>query len=184
MKIEYKILLIASFICNFAENLIGPFYAVFVQKIGGDILTIGYSTTLYMIATGILIIVIGKLSDSWNKEWLTTTGYALFAVSALGYLFISHPWQLFILQIIAAFGTALLASPLTVLMAHNIDKKNEGLEWALGGGGSKIVVGLAVLMGTYLVKFFGFTTLFITIFTLDILAMLVQLQLVINKKKL
>ena len=182
MRTEYKIMLIASFLCNFAENLLGPFYAVFVQKIGGDILTIGYSTTIYMVATGILIIVVGKLSDRWNKEWITIFGYAVFAISALGYLFISHPWQLFILQIISALGTACLASPLTALMSHSIDKKNEGIQWALDGGGSKIVVGLAVFLGTYTVKYLGFTTLFIIIFILNIIAMLIQLQLVFNVK--
>lgn len=182
MRTEYKILLIAGFLCNFAENLMGPFYAIFVQKIGGSILTIGYSTTLYMIASGLLIILIGKLSDVLNKEWITVCGYSLFAISALGYLFISHPWQLFVLQIIAALGTACLASPLTALMAHNINKKHEGLQWALGRGGDQIVVGLAVFVGTFLVKYFGFTTLFIVMFTINLMAVLAQLQLVINKK--
>ncbi len=183
MQIKYKILLLAGFLCNFAENLVGPFYAVFVQKIGGSISIIGYSTTLYMIVSGILIILVGKLSDSLNKEWVTVCGYALFAVNALGYIFISHPWQLFILQVIAALATACLASPLTALMAHNIDKKNEGLEWALGGGGNKIVTGLAVLAGTFLVKYFGFIILFITISIINMVAMLTQLQLIMNKNK-
>lgn len=182
MSVKYKILLIAGFLCNFGENLIGPFYAVFVQKIGGSVLTIGYSHTIYLILSGFLIIAIGKLSDKWNKEWITVFGYSLFTVSSLGYIFISHPWQLFVLQIIAAIGTACLASPLTSLMSHNISKKNEGFQWALGGGGEKIVIGLAVLVGTYLVKYFGFTTLFIIIFIIDAMATLLQLQLVINKK--
>ncbi|MCX6752967.1 MAG: MFS transporter [Candidatus Nomurabacteria bacterium] len=182
MNTKYKILILAGFFCNFAENLIGPFYSIFVQKIGGDILTIGYSTVIYMIATGILIIAIGKLSDKWNKEWITIFGYTLFALNALGYIFISHPWQLFILQIISALGTACLTSPLTVLMAHNVNKNKEGLEWALSGGGNKIIIGLAVLAGTYLVKYLGFTTLFITIFTIDSIAVLIQLQLIFKKK--
>lgn len=184
MRTKYKILLIAGFLCNFAENLMGPFYAVFVQKIGGDILTIGYSTTFSMIATGLLIVAVGKLSDRWSKEWITIVGYSFFALSALGYIFISHTWQLFILQILSALGTACLASPLQVLTAHNVDKKEEGLQWALGGGGNKIIIGLAVLSGTFLVKYFGFTILFITILAFDLMAVFIQLQLVMNKKRL
>jgi MFS family permease len=182
MNIKYKILLIAGFLCNFGENLLGPFYAVFVQKIGGSLLTIGYSHTIYLISSGFLIILVGKLSDKWNKEWITVLGYSLLAISALGYIFISHPWQLFVLQIIAAIGTACLASPLTSLMSHNINKENEGFQWALSGGGEKIIIGLAVLIGTYLVKYFGFTILFIIIFIIDTIATLLQFQLVINKK--
>ena len=56
---------------------------MFVQKIGGSITTIGYSTTTYMFATGILIIIIGKLSDSWSKGWITAFGYGFFAINAL-----------------------------------------------------------------------------------------------------
>ena len=184
MSFKYKILLVAGLLCNFGENLLGPFYAVFVEKIGGSVLTIGYSHTLYLISSGFLIIVIGKLSDKLNKEWITILGYFLFMISALGYIFISHPWQLFILQIIASIGTACLASPLTSLMSHYINKKDEGFQWALSGGGEKIVIGLAVLVGTYLVKYFGFVVLFITIFIFDTIATILQLQLVINKSPL
>ena len=154
-----------------------------MQKIGGDISIIGYSVTLYMIATGILIILIGKLSDKWKKEWITIFGYAIFSITAIGYIFISHTWQLFILQIISALGTACLASPLTALMSHSIDKKHEGLQWAIEGGGSKIVIGLAIFVGTFIITYLGFTILFVIVFILDITAMLVQLQLIVNKKK-
>ena len=68
MRSEYKILLLAGLITNFGGNLIGPFYAVFVQKIGGSILDIGYTTTIFSIASGILMILMGKISDKLNKE--------------------------------------------------------------------------------------------------------------------
>ena len=183
MKNRYKILLIAGFICNFAENLIGPFYAVYVQKIGGDVLTIGFSTTLYMIVSGILIIIFGKISDLWNKEWLTIIGYSIFAISSVLFIFVTHPWQLFALQMVSAVGSACLTSPLSTLMAHSVSRKSEGLQWALNGGGNKIIIGLSVIIGTFIVKYFGFTILFIVNFVLDAIAVFVQLQLVINKKR-
>jgi MFS family permease len=182
MNANYKILLIASLVANFADNLIGSFYAIFVQKIGGDILDIGYTTAFYLIATGFLIIFVGKISDKINKELITIAGYLLGALGSLGYLFVSHPWQLFGLQIIFALGAACLSAPLSALFSKFIDKKQEGLQWALEGGGSKIVVGLSVLVGTALVKFFGFQTLFITMFILQLVATFVQAKLCRNKK--
>jgi len=182
MTREYKILLAASFLCNFADNLFGPFYAVFVQKIGGSILTIGYAHTLTLVSTGILIIVAGKLSDSFNKEWVTICGYSLYALGSLGYLFISHPWQLFLLSIVFALGTACLSSPLKTLISHAINKKNEGLQWALAGGGERIILGLSVLIGTMIVKYSGFKILFIIMFILQIIVVLIQLQLVLKKQ--
>lgn len=183
MRTEYKILLIAGFLCNFADNLIGPFYAVFVQNIGGGILTIGYSHALSMVATGVLIIIFGRLSDAWSKEWMTIIGYSLYALGALSYLFVSHPWQLFVLSIVFAIGTACSASPLQALMAHAVSKKQEGLQWALSGGGTQIILGFSVLSGALIVKYSGFTTLFVIMFILQLAAVFVQVQL-LNKKKI
>ena len=84
MKTQYKILLIVSLLSNFADNLIGSFYAVFVQNIGGTILDIGYSMTIYSILTGLLIIGIGKISDSVNKKAITVIGFLLFALGNFG----------------------------------------------------------------------------------------------------
>lgn len=182
MNTGYKILLFSSLIANFADNLIGPFYAIFVQKIGGDILDMGYSIGFYSIATGLLIIFVGKISDKIHKELITVIGYLLFALGSIGYLFIAHPWQLFGLQVIFATGTACLSAPLSALFSKFINKQQEGFQWALEGSGSKIVVGLSVLAGTLLVNFVGFPTLFISMFVLQLVAAFIQAKLYRREK--
>jgi len=177
MRTGYKILLITSLLTNFADNLIGSFYAVFVQKIGGSILDIGYTITVYSIATGLLIILVGKISDKWNKKIITVWGLLFFAAGNFGYLFITHPYQLFVLQIVFAIGSACLAAPLSALFAKFIQKENEGLQWALDSGGSKIVVGIAVLIGTLIVSNFGFKVLFIIMGTIQLIAAGIQMKL-------
>lgn len=177
MKKEYKILLPASLIANFGDNLIGPFYAVFVAKIGGSILDIGYTITIYSVGAGILMILIGKISDKLNKELITVLGYSLFAIGSLGYLVISNPWQLFILQLVFALATACLAAPLNALYAQFIEKKNAGLQWGLDNGGTYIVVGLAILVGTFIINEFGFEVLFVTMFLIQSIAAIIQARL-------
>ena len=181
MRTGYKILLITSLLTNFADSLIGSFYAIFVQKmIGASILYIGYTTTVYSIATGILIILVGKISDKLNKKIVTVCGFLLFAVGNFGYLVITKPYQLFILQIIFALATACLSAPLTALFATFIQKGNEGLQWALDSGGSKIVVGLSVLTGTFIINYFGFRILFVIIGTLQLISAAIQMELKIE----
>lgn len=182
MRKEYKLLLIASYFANFGDNLIGPFYAVFVQKIGGTIADIGYTVTIFSIATGVLMIAVGKFSDKFNKELITVWGYALYAMGSVGYLIVTTPKQLFILQIIFAFGTAFLAAPLSSLFAKFIQKEKEGLQWGLEGGGSRIIVGCAVFSGTLVVKYFGFTALFFVMFLIQIVATGIQTRLYIKSK--
>ncbi|PJE58490.1 MAG: hypothetical protein COU81_00375, partial [Candidatus Portnoybacteria bacterium CG10_big_fil_rev_8_21_14_0_10_36_7] len=83
MNNGYKALLSATLLANFGDNLIGPFYAIFVEKIGGSILDMGYSVTVFSICTGILMIIVGRVSDKINKELITIVGYALYALGSI-----------------------------------------------------------------------------------------------------
>lgn len=183
MNNGYKILLAATLLANFGDNLIGPFYAVFVEKIGGNILDMGYSITLFSICTGVLMIIVGKISDKINKELIAIAGYALFALGSVLYLIISSPWQLFVLQVVFAVGAACLSAPLAALFAKYIIKGKEGLQWGLEGGGSHIVVGIAVFIGTFIIHQWGFTFLFLTMFGMQIAAMIIQTKLYFDAKK-
>jgi len=183
MKKAYKILLTASLLANFGDSLIGPFYAVFVEKIGGSILDIGFTVTVFSMCTGLLMILIGKLSDRLNKELITIFGYGMYALGSLLYLVISSPWQLFFLQIVFAIGTACLAAPLTTLFAKYIQKGKEGAQWGLEGGSSFLAVGVASFIGTLIVSQWGFKILFLAMFAIQISATLVQTRLYFAMKK-
>lgn len=177
MNKGYKLLLSASILANFGDNLIGPFYAVFVQKIGGSILDIGFTVTVFAICTGVLMILVGKISDRLNKELVAVVGYGCFALGSLGYLIISQPWQLFILQILFAIGTACLSAPITALFAKYIQKDKEGEQWGFESGGSYIAVGVASFCGSLIVNAWGFTALFLAMFVIQACATMVQARL-------
>lgn len=183
----YKILLTASLLTNFGDNLIGPFYAVYVKDIGGSILDIGFTVTVFSMCTGLLMIIVGKLSDKLNKELITIFGYGFYALGSFLYLLVASPWQLFGLQVIFAIGTACLSAPLTALFAKHIQKGQEGAQWGMEGGGAFFAVGLASLAGTLIVDQFGFNILFATMFVIQLCATLIQSQIYLvsikNKKK-
>lgn len=66
-KIE-KYLLLALIFSAFAEGLLGPLYTIFVSEIGGDIFDISWAWASFLIVSGLLTIVLGKLSDKHNKH--------------------------------------------------------------------------------------------------------------------
>lgn len=183
MKKGYKILLSASLLANFGDNLIGPFYAVFVEQIGGSILDMGFTVTVYSICTGALMMLVGKVSDKLDKELITVFGYGLFALGTFFYLIINSPWQLFILQVIFAIGTACLAAPLNALFSQYIQKGKEGAQWGLEGGGTFLAVGAASFIGTIIVSKWGFKFLFMAMFLIQVTATIVQAQLYLAKRK-
>ncbi|OGF38800.1 hypothetical protein A2515_03525 [Candidatus Falkowbacteria bacterium RIFOXYD12_FULL_34_57] len=175
-------LLSASLLANFGDNLIGPFYAVFVEKIGGSILDMGYTVTVFSVCTGFLMIIIGRISDKLNKELITIFGYTMYALGSLLYVFISSPWQLFGLQIVFAVGTACLSAPLTALFSKYITKGKEGTQWGFEGGGAYFAVSAAVFIGTFIVDRFGFNVLFISMFCVQVIAVLIQIKLYFTTK--
>lgn len=158
-------------------------YAVYVQNIGGGILDVGNTIAIYSITTGILIILFGKMSDYVSKELLAVCGLALSALGTLGYLYVQTTYQLYMLQILFAISTALLSAPLSALFAQHIDIKKSGFMWALEGGGGKIVAGIGVLIGTTITYTFGFTAMFLTVFSLQICATFFQLKVLANSLK-
>lgn len=170
----YFYLLAASLTANFADSLFGPLYAIYVEGIGGDLLDVGNTVALYSVMTGLLIILIGKLADHFNKALLATIGFALSAIGTLCYLIVQTPAQLYALQIVFAVSTALLSAPLSALFAQYIDKKKAGLLWALEGGGGRIFFVLGLVIGTAVTHKFGFATIFVTIFTFQLFATLFQ----------
>jgi MFS family permease len=176
MSRHYKLLLTSSLLVNLGDNLIGPLWAVFVQGIGGTILVLGYAAAISSFVTGFAIIAVGKLSDHMDKTVLTFIGYILFALGTLGYLIISEPWHLYLLQIVFGLGGALLAAPLTALFARYINKESEGFQWSLGDGGGRLMVGVAVLSGAFIVNAFGFTALFLTMFAIQAIAIVIYFR--------
>jgi hypothetical protein len=55
-----KVLLTGANIWYFGEGMMGPLFAVFAEKVGGDILDITWAWAAYLVITGVLYILIGK----------------------------------------------------------------------------------------------------------------------------
>lgn len=179
-----KILLLSDYFMVFGSGLLGPLFAVFTEKIGGDILDISWVWSAYLIITGVIIIIIGKVSYKWmGKEKLVVVGFLLSAIFTLGYLIVSKPLDLFIVQIGLAFGTALSFPTWDALYAKYEDKKHDGYNWALVDGGEQIVPGIAMLVGGFVVIYLGFRTLFILMATVQFIGAIYQAT-ILKKKNL
>src|SRR3990167_7351585 len=95
-----KILLYGANIWYFGEGMLGPLFAVFTERIGGDVFDITWAWATYLMVTGILYIVVGKIIDGKDsKAKVMVIGYALNALVTFGYLFVSTRWHLLLVQV-------------------------------------------------------------------------------------
>jgi MFS family permease len=179
-----RILLLGANIWYFGEGMMGPLFAVFGEKVGGDILDITWAWSTYLVITGLVYILVGKLLNGKEyKEKVLVLGYALNALFTFGYLFVKSPMHLFIVQaglgISEAIGTPVWDS----LYAKNLHQELDSYAWGLSTGQSQIVTGVAFGLGGIITHFISFEVLFITMGIIQVVAAIVTAQLLFIKDK-
>lgn len=172
-----RILLWSSNLWALGEGMLGPLFAVFAQRIGGNILDITWAWAIYLGMTGILTIVAGRVSDriwEWcGRERLMVAGYVLNALCTFGYLLVDTTTGLFLVQ--AGLGVALaLSSPTwsALYARYSPGEEKAGKSWGLVAGGQRLTLAVAIVVGGYIVNNFSFETLFITMGTVQVIATL------------
>ncbi|MCD6477724.1 MAG: MFS transporter [Candidatus Aenigmarchaeota archaeon] len=182
MRRELKILLSAAGLFIVAGGLFGPIYAVFVEKIGGDLLTAGSAYGLYSISAGFLIFLISKWEDHVkHQEKLVVLGYLLSTIGFLGYLLIRTPIHLFIVQIILGLGEAVGTPAYDGLYSKYLDKGKFVSEWGLWESMHYILTAIAAVIGGFLANMLGFKILFIFMFFLSLSGLIISSLLVFDK---
>lgn len=184
MQRELKILLWSNALFALAAGMFGPIYAVFVEQIGGDLLTAGGAYAAYSIAAGILIFFIGRWEDHIrHQEKLVVGGFALSCLGFLGYLLIQTPFDLFIVQMILGLGQAIVTPAFDGLYTKHLDKGRFASEWGLWESSNYIVVATAAVIGGYLANVFGFRFIFVIMFFISLIGLAVSVMLLQRKRK-
>jgi len=179
---KVKILLIGSNIWYFGEGMFGPLLAVFAQRIGGNILDITWAWAIYLIISGTFVMIIGKIADQYSREKIMMAGYILNALFTFSYLLVKNPMQLFIVQAGLGLASALAIPTWSALYDINYTKKeNKSYVWGLASGQAQIVTGLAVIIGGIISSKFSFSALFLAMGTIQIIAVILQAQILRNK---
>ena len=153
----YKILISSYTLSTFSEGILMPIYAVFVQKIGGDILDASSAIAVFFITQGIFTMLIHRLkwSDK-NRTFLLIAGWAIWVLGVFSYLFVSSLLILFLAQVLTALGNA-MADPIFYReLSDNTDRRHKTFEWGFFEGIQTVFDGLAALVGGLVVTLWGF----------------------------
>jgi len=170
-----KILLYGGSIWYLGEGMLGPLFAVFAERIGGNILDITWAWATYLIVSGVLIFFVGKISDEkFTKDKLMMVGYGLNAVFTFGYLLISTPTHLFLVQAGLGVAAAFATPTWHALYAKYEDKRHVGSTWGLADGSAELITGVAIIFGGLIVTYFSFTALFLIMGIVQVIATIYQ----------
>lgn len=185
MKKGLTFLLIADAFSNLGLGMIGPIYAIFVEKIGGDILDASWAFFSFTITAGVAIFLIGKWENRiHHKEKLVAGGYFLTSLGCLGYVFVQNQFELLVVQIILGLATAILNPAFDALYSHYVIREQETSDWGSWEASGFIMGACAALLGGYIVHFGSFNTLFLCMFAVEFIGFLISLSLFSAQKKL
>ncbi len=185
MKSTLKILLWSSFFINLSAGLLGPIYAIFVEEIGGDLLTAGISYAVFSIATGVLIFFLGKWEDKVKHQAnILILGRVLAVIGIAGYLFVKSPLTLFGVQIVLGISEALVMPAFDGLYSKNLSKGKFASQWGYWDAMAYTTMGVSAILGAFVAKQFGFQILFIVMTIASIFSLATILLLKKKIKKL
>ncbi len=172
-----KTLITYDLFFNFGWGLVMPVLAIFVaDKIqGGDVQVVGIAIGIYWLAKSILQIPIAKYLDADHGEkddyYALISGTFLTTIVPIGFIFSYLSWHIYILQLLQAFGMALVIPSWSGIFTRHIDKEKEALSWSFDSSAVGMGTGFAGIIGGIVAKTIGFTPLFIIVSASGIIVM-------------
>ncbi len=163
-----KFLVLTDFFVNGAFGSFAPIFAIFItgQIAGGSAKVAGFAASIYWIVKSVIQLPIARFLDRSDGErtefWAMFLGYFFSGLTPFMYLFVSRPWQLYLVEAFLGICMAWAVPAWYSLFTRHVDKWRISFEWSLE---SVFSVGLATAaataLGGYLADQFGFQILFL-----------------------
>jgi len=157
-----RILLITNGMVLLAGAMLGPIYALYVEKIGGDLLDASLAGGIFAFIAGTTVLLSGKYSDKLpQKKSVVVLGYVIMGIGFLLYTLVDSVRFLLLVQVLIGFGEAIYNPPFDALYSEHLDEGKDGTEWGTWEAINYYAIAIGALVGGVLVTNFGFTPLFV-----------------------
>jgi len=166
-----KVLYLYNSLFVFASNLIGPLFAIYIQKFDSQVLAISLIWATYIISTAVFSFAFSKYGDRIvEQEYCLMAGFLIRAVVWFAYIFASNLYIVILLQILLALGEAIGSPAFDAIRSNHVDKAVQMSEFAIWILISNLSMGVATVIGGLTVSYLGFPILFFIMFVLALIA--------------
>ena len=157
-----RIMLFTNGLILLAGAMLGPIYALFVEKIGGNLMDASIAGAIFALVAGITTFLSGKYSDKIKEnELVMVFGYAVMGIGFLLYITIDSILALFLIEALIGFGEAIYAPVFDAVYSKHIDRRESGKQWGAWESTNYFMAAIGAIVGGGIVTLFGFQTLFI-----------------------
>lgn len=156
------ILILISGLFFFADAMLVPIYAIFVEGIGGGITTASNAYAIFWLTTGLLTFVAGRFENKMKEselaiacsQYIISAGYIL-------YCFTDSTPMLYSVMVVLGIGTSIFWPAFHSIYSKHTNGADAAWQWSLYDGLAYIVPAVGAALGGYLVKLYGFDLIFI-----------------------
>ena len=142
--------------------MLGPIYALFVEKVGGDLMDASIAGSIFALVAGLTSLVSGKYSDKVKEnELIVVLGYSIMGLGFLLYFWVNTIIFLFIVQAIIGFGEAIYSPAFDAVYSRHLDGHKSGTQWGAWESMNYFTTAIGAIVGGGLVTLFGFQILFV-----------------------
>lgn len=116
------------------------------KALGVDLLTLVWVILAYMIASTVLVLTFGRLSDVFGRKKAYAVGFLVFSIASLGAGFASGGTELILWRIVQGIGAALIFANASALVTDAFPREELGLAM----GTNVMVAALGLVIGPVL----------------------------------
>lgn len=157
-----KVLFQANGIFIFGASLLGPLYAVYVERIVSTPVAISASAAAFLVASTLFTLLIAQFGDRVReKEYLLMGGFLIRAFAWLGYIFVDSMTALLLVQVLLGLGEALGSPSFNALFAEHLDRGEAVKDYSSWSIFQSLVSAAGVVTGGFIATYFGFAPVFI-----------------------
>jgi len=157
-----RILLITNGMILLAAAMLGPIYALFVEKVGGDLLDASLAGSVFAFIAGTTVLLSGKYADKFKeKKLFVVLGYIITGIGFLLYTQVNSVWFLLLIQALIGFGEAVYNPSFDAIYSEHLDSGKGGTEWGAWEAMNYYATAIGALIGGTIVTHFGFNPIFV-----------------------
>lgn len=151
--------------------MLGPLYAIYVERFVDGVTAISISWAAFLISTSIFTYLISKKGDEIKeKEYFLLAGYIVRILSWVSLIFVHNLWSLIMVQILLGLGESLGTPSFNALFADHLDKNKYIKDYSAWSLVANLTSAAGILMGGFIVNNFGFKALFILMAGLSLIS--------------
>jgi sugar phosphate permease len=168
-----KILLGVNAAVLFAGAMLSPIYAIYVEKVGGDLLDASIAVGIFAFITGVVSLISGYYTDKVKQnELIIALGFMILGIGYFFYLLVDSVWSLFYVQVVIGIGQAISSPSYDAVYSKHLDGNKSGRQWAAWESMAYITTAAGAIIGGIIATKFGFNSVFVIMSSLSLLSAL------------